>query len=326
MYYLTVLWWVAAAAWMPAFAAAPVAAPMSAAVVNDAHVQSPIRIKASGVVVLRAQVLLERARFSPGEIDAHFGPSMASAVAGFQQAQGLPRTGVIDRATWSALARDAAPALVNYEIAPADIAGPFRPIPVDIQEKASLPSLGYASAGEALGEKFHASPKLLHRLNPKIDFARVGETIVVPDVASTQPHRKPAKVIVDKSESTVALVDAEGKVLAQYPASMGSEHDLLPLGEWTIKGVARNPVFHYSPDLFWDAESDASKLILPAGPNSPVGVVWIDLSKPHYGIHGTPEPAAIGRTESHGCIRMTNWSALELAQGVAPGMPAILQE
>jgi lipoprotein-anchoring transpeptidase ErfK/SrfK len=124
----------------------------------------------------------------------------------------------------------------------------------------------------------------------------------------------------------VALVDADGKTLAQFPASMGSEHDPLPLGNWKVKGVARNPVFHYNPKLFWDADATQVAAKIPAGPNSPVGVVWIDLSKKNYGIHGTPEPSVIGKTQSHGCIRLTNWDAAALAQAVSPGTPAVLQE
>jgi lipoprotein-anchoring transpeptidase ErfK/SrfK len=131
---------------------------------------------------------------------------------------------------------------------------------------------------------------------------------------------------VDASDKTVAAFDAAGKLVAQYPATTGSEHDPLPIGTWKINGVSKNPSFHYNPDLFWDADAKDEKTTIKPGPNNPVGVVWIDLSKPHYGIHGTPEPSTIGKTQSHGCIRLTNWDAAELAQMVAPGMPAILQE
>jgi lipoprotein-anchoring transpeptidase ErfK/SrfK len=133
-------------------------------------------------------------------------------------------------------------------------------------------------------------------------------------------------VIVDKSESTVTLLDASGKTIAHFPASAGSQHDPLPLGTWKINGVARNPPFHYNPKLFWDADPGHGKAKIAAGPNNPVGVVWIDLSKDHYGIHGSPEPSTIGKTQSHGCIRLTNWDAMAMAQAVAPGVPAILQE
>ena len=143
-------------------------------------------------------------------------------------------------------------------------------------------------------------------------------------VAKAQPAA--AKVVVDKSDRNVRVFDAQGRLIAQFPASIGSEHDPLPLGEWQIKGVARLPPFHYSPELFWDAADGDTKTKLPPGPNGPVGVVWIDLSKDHYGIHGTSEPEMIGRTQSHGCIRLTNWDAAKLAQMVRPGTPAILED
>ena len=125
---------------------------------------------------------------------------------------------------------------------------------------------------------------------------------------------------------TVSALDGQGMVMAQFPASAGSEHDPLPIGKWKIKGVARNPVFHYNPKLFWDAEPGNSAAKIAPGPNNPVGAVWIDLSKPHYGIHGTPEPSQVGHAQSHGCIRLTNWDAMRLAGVVSPGMTAILTE
>lgn len=275
---------------------------------------------------LRAQVLLDRAHFSPGEIDGVSGSNVAKAIAGFQRSVGLDDRHGLDAATWAALEGEPVPTLVEYTITDADVAGPFVELPTALADKAKLPALGFASAAEAFGERFHASPKLLRSLNRGIDLGLVGATIRVPNVEGSAPLPKAAKVIVDKSDLTVMLVDADGKVLAQFPASAGSEHDPLPIGEWKINGVSRNPTFNYDSDLFWDAEAAHVEAKLAPGPNNPVGVVWIDLSKPHYGIHGTPDPSHIGKTESHGCIRLTNWNALELAEAVAPGMPAILQE
>jgi lipoprotein-anchoring transpeptidase ErfK/SrfK len=312
----------------PSYAAPPraPAASLSLGAVNDANLTQPVGPRTKGAAVLRAQVLLDRARFSPGEIDAAYGSTMQKAIAAFQNANGLTASGSVDEPTWQALNSDSAPVLTIYEIADADVAGPFTPIPQDMLEKSKLPALGYASAAEALGEKFHASPALLRQLNPGKDFARAGQKIVVPSVGESAPLPKAAKIIVSKADSTITAVDASGKSLAHFPASTGSEHDPLPIGAWKITGVSKNPVFHYNPKLFWDANPQHTKARIPAGPNNPVGVVWIDLSKDHYGIHGTPEPSTIGKTQSHGCIRMTNWDAAELAKIVAPGTPAILQE
>ncbi|MFA6987093.1 MAG: L,D-transpeptidase, partial [Arenimonas sp.] len=158
------------------------------------------------------------------------------------------------------------------------------------------------------------------------DLTKAGEQIIVPSVEPSIPMPVAAKVVVDKSDFSVSLVDAADKVIARYPASTGSEYDPLPVGEWTVQGVSKNPVFNYNPDLFWDANPAHAKAPIAPGPNNPVGVVWIDLSKEHYGIHGTPEPSKIGKTESHGCIRMTNWSAMVVAEAIKPGAPAILRE
>jgi lipoprotein-anchoring transpeptidase ErfK/SrfK len=304
----------------------PSPAKLTPEAVNDAGLTTPVGPNSRGAAVLRAEVLLDRANFSPGEIDGGYGSNVRKAIAGYQSSNGLPASGTVDKDTWAALNRDAAPVLTTYTITAEDVAGPFTPIPSDMMEKAALPALGYASPLEALGERFHASPRLLQRLNPGKDFATAGQAIVVPSVGTPAPIANAAKVVVDKSDSVVMLVDAGGKVLAQYPATTGSSHDPLPLGDWKIRGVSRNPEFHYNPALFWDAKPTHDKATIAPGPNNPVGVVWIDLSKPHYGIHGTPEPSTISKTQSHGCIRVTNWNALSLAQSVSPGMPAILQE
>ena len=304
---------------LPALATPPGEAPAAE------HAANAATGLADDDAMLRAQILLARARFSPGEIDGQGGENTRRALEAFQRSRDLTPDGTLGEATWRELDADGAPVLVEYELTDADVSGPFKPLPEDMMDKAERDALGYESVEEALGEKFQASPALLQRLNPGTSFA-AGERIVVPQAAAAEPLGEVATVVVDKSDSVVRLLDADGRVVAHFPASTGSKHDPLPLGEWTIKGVAVDPVFQYNPELFWNADPAHSEATLPPGPNSPVGVVWVDLSKAHYGIHGTPDPAHVGKTSSNGCIRLTNWDVRVLADAVKPGTPAVLQE
>jgi lipoprotein-anchoring transpeptidase ErfK/SrfK len=275
--------------------------------------------------VMRQQILLARAHFSCGVIDGRAGSNLQKTVAAFQGDHGLPVTGNFDQPTLDALNKDTSPITIPYVISAEDVKGPFTPIPKDMQAKAKLPAMNYESALELLSERFHSSPALLEALNPGADFNKAGQQINVPNVL-VMPPAQAAQIIVSKGEGSIRAVDASGKLLAFYVATSGSEHDPLPIGDWKILGVKTNPKFHYNPDLFWDSKKDDTKATIQPGPNNPVGLVWIDLSKEHYGIHGTPDPSLVGHAFSHGCIRLTNWDALELAHMVKPGIPAILKE
>lgn len=303
----------------------PAAARFEVDAVNNAD-QQPVKSGAKGSAVLRAQILLDRAYFSCGQLDGDFGSNLQKTVAAYQKDRQLDVSGAIDEPTWKSLNRDRAPALVSYTITPDDVKGPFiGPVPKEMEEQAKLPAMGYTSAEQEVSEKFHTSAAVLKALNPGADLTSAGQQIMVPNVIVMPPGRA-ARVVVSKSDSSVRAYDAGGRLLAFYVATIGSEHDPLPIGEWKIRGVAHNPEFHYNPDLFWDAKPTDSKVTIQPGPNNPVGVVWIDLSKDHYGIHGTPDPSLIGHTFSHGCIRLTNWDASQLAAMLRPGVPAILEE
>jgi len=293
--------------------------------------------------LLEAQIRLDRLGISPGEIDGAAGENSTRAIAEFQRRiRRRVADGRLDWLTRRQLRRQAhVPVLVTYQISAEEAAGPFVAIPHDPAEQAKLERMGYSSLKEALGERFHASPELLLALNPGAKFV-AGETLRVPNVlppptppaAGTPPKPSPsatpappappstiAKVFVSKNSKNMRGIDAKGATVFYAPASSGSEHDPLPIGSWKVVSVYRNPVFHYNPDLFWDAEPTQEEAILPAGPNNPVGVGWVGLSKEHYGLHGTPSPGAIGHTESHGCVRLTNWDAMRLMAGVEVGTP-----
>lgn len=269
----------------------------------------------------RAQILLDRANFSPGVIDGLGGDNTRQAIAAFEKAAGLPQDGVLDAEVFRRLTSgDDGRVLTDYTITAADLSGPFiGQVPASLADMAKLKTVGYATPLEMLAEKFHMTEGLLQALNPGVDFGKAGQTIVVAAVAQTDLAAEVAHIVVDKAERSVRVYDASDKLLAFYPATIGSSARPAPSGELTVVGVAPEPNYTYDPDRVSYDRGDR-KVIVPPGPNNPVGSVWIDLSRDTYGIHGTPDPSKVGKTFSSGCVRLTNWDAEQLASRVKPGV------
>jgi lipoprotein-anchoring transpeptidase ErfK/SrfK len=267
--------------------------------------------------VTRLQILLDRAGASPGVIDGFDGDNVRKAVMAFEAMRGLPVDGILDPEMLAQLASPE-PVVGQYTIMAEDQDGIVGPLPRDYSELARLPLLGYSDMREKLGERFHMDVDLLSSLNPGSQFA-VGETIVV---AAYGPDRsgEVASIEADKTLRQVRAYGADGALIAAYPATIGSEDNPSPSGVHEVLGVAPDPTYTYNPAINFQQGSNTEVLVLPPGPNGPVGSVWIDLSEPTFGIHGTPEPSFIDKTGSHGCVRLTNWDATELAAMVKPGV------
>ena len=296
------------------------ARPLAMADVNAAEFSTP-QSRKKREVLLRAQVLLDRAGFSPGAIDGRRGGNFANALRAFQQHHELADSGTLDAPTWSKLTEGASdPVLIEYVTTADDVKGPFaEEIPDSLEKKATLKRLGYTGAVELLAERFQMDEDLLEDLNPKKEYDKRGTTIVVANVKQASPKLQVTRIVVEKGKRTLRAFDPEGRLVGFYPASIGSDERPPPSGTLKITRVVYNPHYVYDPRFQFDGVKAKTKIRIAPGPNNPVGSVWMNLNERSYGIHGTAEPSKIGKTYSHGCVRLTNWDAKVLAAMVKKG-------
>jgi lipoprotein-anchoring transpeptidase ErfK/SrfK len=294
----------------------------------NAPVVVPIKGDVSGPSVLKTQVYLDRLNFSVGALDGRWGRNSSIALWWYQRSRGItaPEPGALDQQTYTALASEvgSAPALVQRALTAEDVKGPFEAIPEDVYDKAKLDCLCYESIAEKLSERFHTSREFLEKLNPdvKLGDLKAGDSIWVPNVreALTADRADIARVQISIRGNTFNAFDAQGNLVFHSPTTLGSQYDPSPRETVEVKKITFDPHFHYQPTLFHEVPDDEPEANLSPGPNSPVGVVWVALSKPHFGIHGTSDPDSIGYASSHGCVRLTNWDANDVARRLQPGV------
>jgi lipoprotein-anchoring transpeptidase ErfK/SrfK len=302
---------------------------IDAQAVNSGGQFVPLTGDVAGPSVLRTQILLDRAMFSPGIMDGRWGKNTVQALYWFQRREGLPATARLDSATFQRLRQAAgnpSELVVRKTLTADDVKGPFTAIPEDIYEHAKLSCSCYESLSEKLSEDYHATPELLGKLNPGVDLdnLQAGQSIYVPavrDESRAGTRGQVAKLIVSGRGNYVHAVDAGGKVLYHFPSTLGGKYSPSPSGGFKINGVTQDPSWHYQPGILVGVPDNEPEAMIPAGPNVAVGKVWIDLSEPHYGIHGTSEPQTIGYAASNGCVRLTNWDVEFLSHHVKAGVP-----
>lgn len=277
--------------------------------------------------IIKSQILLDRAAFSPGEIDGKHSPRLDQAIAAFAEAHGLASDTKWSRPFWLALTSNVTgPAITEYALTRDDLKGPFVQLPAKMEDRRSFRTLGFANVREALAEKFHVSQQLLALLNPAASFSEAGERILVPNVLTERQPEAAARVDVDKDQRTVKVYSAKNDLIAFFPASVGSEDKPSPSGTLKVKLIESDPSFHYNPKYQFKEIETQKPFDLGPGPNNPLGTTWIALSKRSYGIHGTPDPSLVGKAPSHGCVRLTNWDARRLAAMLTKGTPVNFEQ
>jgi lipoprotein-anchoring transpeptidase ErfK/SrfK len=278
--------------------------------------------------ILEAQIALARRAISPGSIDSALGSQTRAAISVFQDTEDLPVTGELDDTTRAKLTLDA-PILTTYTVTTNDLAS-LQPLCTTWLAKSQQTALAYETELELVAEKAHSHPLLIERLNPNVDWANVpaGTVLQIPDVNYPAPDDKAAFVVIHLADRYLEAFDQDTNLMLHFPCSIARKVEKRPVGELHVVVVIQNPNYTVDPELF--PESDelqkiGHKVILPPGPKNPVGVAWMGLDKPGYGMHGTPNAQEVGRTESHGCFRLANWDAEYLSQLVWVGMPVEVQ-
>ncbi len=314
---------------------------ISPGTVNAAPADLPIEGDVAGPSVARVQILLDRARFRPGAIDGRWGKNTEKAVYWFQNERGLEASGAVDARTLERLEREAGigdAIVVSHTLTAADVEGPFVDLPEDVYARAEQDCLCYESLREKLGEVFHATPELLEQLNPDVDLDAVsaGDALQVPNVETFRMDELPdgqytgggsvARIVISDGGHYLHALADDGSILYHFPTTLGSDYAPSPTGEFAVESVTFDPTWHYQPELLTGEDPGRDDAVLPPGPNNAVGIVWMQLSRPYYGIHGTGAPESIGYATSHGCVRLTNWDAGLLARNVAPDTPVAFRD